>query len=128
MAKKGKRKARVNSEAITAERKATQQKRHAKYGHGYSKERTHDVWPRDARSTEVRLGIIKAQTFEEEYRTFKETRGRRGLSPKPTMRKEENPVYLNRNDSFNVIKVRMEDLISRMIVNGVTITGGANDV
>jgi hypothetical protein len=41
---------------------------------------------------------VKLYTFDDEYKTYRRTRGRRGLSPNPDKRPAENPMCRLRND------------------------------
>ena len=54
-------------------------------------------------------------TFDQEYKTYHQTRGRQGLCPDPARRQDENPIYLQRNSVFNVRRVPIGELMSRPV-------------
>lgn len=91
-----------------AAHKETRQARHKKYGHSYTRSDRTTSWPQVKRQEGV--------TFEEEYKTYRKTRGRRGLSPNPDRRQPENPNYLNRNSVFATRRVPLTELMERAIL------------
>jgi len=101
---------REQRELICGRHHATRQRRHKKYGHSYT--RTYGGHPMFPKVVNDEVG----KTFDDEYKTYKKTRGRRGLCPNPLKRKAENMVYLARNSVFNVQKVPMIELMERAIL------------
>jgi len=90
----------------------TRANRHKKYGHSYTRgEPGYSVrkWPQ---IVEREQGV----TFDEDYKTFRKTRGRRGLNPNPDYRGTENPSYLARNSVFACRRVPMVELMERAIL------------
>ena len=105
--KKRLRKRRVR-EDITEARKETRQRRHTKHGHNdYAKRGSSPLYPDVIRE--------EGATFDEEYKTYKKTKGRRGLNPSPDRRQAENPEYLSRNSVFNVKHVPITELMEKPI-------------
>lgn len=59
---------------------------------------------------------IMGKTFDDDYKEFRRTRGKRGLNPDPLVRRFENPnVDKLRHDPRNVQKVPIQDLMSKPI-------------
>lgn len=57
----------------------------------------------------------RCRTFEDEYRMFRKTRGKKGWSANPDARKDENIWQTERNSIFNCGKFHLTDLISKPI-------------
>ena len=113
---KKKRARKVGMEITTDKHKETRQARHKKYGHSYTRSsKTSASFPKDATPHDVKTGKIKARTFEDEYKSYRKTRGRKGWSFNPDKRKE-SAVYLSRNSVFNVQRVPMTELMERAIL------------
>ena len=113
---KKKRKARLAGVEKTLWHAETRQARHKKYGHSYTRSsKTSTTFPQDATPHDVKTGKIKARTFEDEYKSYRKTRGRKGWSFNPDKRKE-SAVYLSRNSVFNVQRVPMTELMERAIL------------
>jgi hypothetical protein len=109
---KKKRKARLAGVEKTMLHAETKQARHKKYGHSYTRsDKTGPAWPKDASDPNT-----KCRTFEDEYQSFRKTRGRKGWSTNPDKRGYENPVYLKRNSIFNVQRIPMTELMEKAIL------------
>jgi hypothetical protein len=106
--------ARVAMETTTQRHKEARNARQARCGH--ARTRAHkcktialqDVAPPD----------VKLFTFQDEYRTYRKTRGKRGLSPDPAKRKTENPRVKSINSIFNGGVFPLTELMSKPITKG----------
>lgn len=109
---------RIAAVARTDENKERRQKRIKAKGDQYS--RRHRSWSDrrvyDRREWQHLIDFNKKQlTFEEEYRLFKKTRGRKGLNPDENHRGSENFRQLNRDSVFNCGYFPITELMQKPI-------------
>ncbi len=105
---KRKRKARLNAIDTTQANGDTRRRRHARTGHAWThSDSTILRWKTPKRSV--------GRTFEDEYKSYRVTRGKKGWSWSPDRRGLENPNYVNINSVFATRRVPIGELMTRPI-------------